>query len=112
MRRLLLILGLFSTSLGAQTVYYNHPKGVTFGFGVETTVAKLTLPAGTYHVIFKTSFGVPGQTVDAEPKDILCRLLVTGIPNTPSPFAADNFEIPISAPSGESLGSALGVMET
>ena len=67
----------------AQTVYYNHPKGVAIGGGSggqTTTVAKLTLPAGTYHVIFKTELTAFGGGIN---EGVDCAMNVTGIPNLP-----------------------------
>ena len=53
------VLAVLTLPLTAQTVYYNHPKGVLTGpfyKGEKAQVAKLTLPAGTYHGIFKSKF--------------------------------------------------------
>jgi hypothetical protein len=88
MKTLLCVL-LVCGSMAAQTVYYNHPKGVVIGgpsAGQSTTVAKLTLPAGTYHVIFKTELTTFSDSIN---EGVDCTLSVTGIPNVTSPYAAD-----------------------
>ena len=75
---------LVCASMVAQTVYYNHPKGVAIGGGSggqTTTVAKLTLPAGTYHVIFKTELTAFSSGIN---EGVDCNMNVTGIPNVPS----------------------------
>ena len=85
----LLSVMLMCGAMAAQTVYYNHPKGVAIGGGSggqTTTVAKLTLPAGTYHVVFKTELTAFGGGIN---EGVDCALNVTGIPNVASPFAAD-----------------------
>jgi hypothetical protein len=109
MKTLLAVI-LLCGAMAAQTVYYNHPKGVQFA-NTGATVAKLTLPAGTYHVFFKTGFAVPFQNPDGEPEVVNCGLNVTGMPNVPSPYTADLQQVSVRTSSGEVLAAEL-VMET
>src|SRR5947209_8111717 len=91
---------LFGTlQMAAQTVYYNHPKGVLTGpfyKGEQAQVAKLTLPAGTYHVIFKSQFEsgcsfYPGYCGDHGLET--CKILGTGISNVTNPYTLDSQQI-------------------
>jgi len=103
---------LVSASLVAQTVYYNHPKGVAIGGGSggqTTTVAKLTLPAGTYHVIFKTELTAFSSGIN---EGVDCNMNVTGIPNVPSPFAADSQNAVVGPKNFASDANVTMVMES
>jgi hypothetical protein len=111
MKTLFLVL-LLCGSMAAQTVYYNHPKGVAIGggsAGQTTTVAKLTLPAGTYHVIFKTELTAFSGGID---EGVDCAMNVTGIPNVSSPFAADRQKAVVGPKNFGSDANVTMVMES
>jgi hypothetical protein len=82
MKRMLLlsivIALLVSASGYAQTVYFNHSKGVTLTLNGTTQVAKLTIPSGTYHAFSKIGFS---GDVSGNNPTVTCTMWVTGIPN-------------------------------
>jgi hypothetical protein len=96
---LLLLLGVSSTF--AQTIYYNHPVGVQIGpfyKGEMAVVAQVTLPAGTYHAIFKSQFA--SITNPSNPYvcptcggPVFCYMYGTGIANVSNPYLLDMAKI-------------------
>ena len=104
-----LVLALLTLPLTAQTVYYNHPKGVSIGsYRFPTQVAKLTLPAGTYHVVSKIGLNDQSFYPGVSP-GVSCFLVVTGIPSVPSPFTADAAEVTLVT-STDGIASRRGIM--
>jgi hypothetical protein len=92
MRRILLLCSVLFMGLPlAGQTYVNHPRGVTFGGpGTPATVARLTLPAGTYSVLAKFDLQSPVAQV-------WCNLWGTGVPNVTNPYSLDSDVIALSS---------------
>jgi hypothetical protein len=97
-----------------QTVYYNHPKGVPIGpfyKGEQATVAKLTLPAGTYHAIFKSQFESNPAFCANCGGPVFCNMYGTGIPNVTNPYLLDAQKITIQQDNVNNPAAGNMVME-
>jgi hypothetical protein len=89
MNRVLVIIAVLfcGLSLPAQTVYFNHPVGITFLGQRVTQVAKLTLPAGTFNVVSKLQLQFASGATTAY--QVNCWLEGTNIPNVSNPYILD-----------------------
>jgi hypothetical protein len=89
MKRVLVMIAVLfcALPLSAQTVYFNHPVGVTFLGQRVTQVAKVTLPAGTYNVASKLQLQFASGATTAY--QVNCWLEGTNITNVSNPYILD-----------------------